>query len=80
MSFDLYEKGTKVEAIADFEVREVMASPVGSSVRSISTGDVGEVREKRTIGPATWLIVYFDSVKRQINVDQTNIVNIKPAE
>jgi hypothetical protein len=48
-------------------------------VRSISTGDVGEVREKRIIGPATWLIVYFDSVKRQINIDQTNIDNIKPA-
>ena len=47
MSFDLYEKGMKVEAIADFEVREVMASPVGSSVRSITTGDIGEVREKR---------------------------------
>ena len=79
MSFDRYEKGMRVEAIEDFEVREVMASPVGSSVRSISAGDVGEVREKRTIGPATWLIVYFDSVKRQINVDQTNIEKIKPA-
>ena len=56
-----------------------MASPVGSSVRSISVGDQGEVREKRSIGPATWLIVYFDSVKRQINVDQTNVENIKPA-
>ncbi len=80
MSFDLYDKGMKVEATADFEVREVMASPVGSSVRSITTGDVGEVREKRTVGPATWLIVYFDSVKRQINIDQTNIDNIKPAD
>ena len=79
MSFDQYEKGMKVEATEDFEVREVMASPVGSSVRSISTGDIGEVREKRTIGPATWLIVYFDSVKRQINVDDTNIDKIKPA-
>ena len=79
MSFDQFEKGTKVEAIADFQVREVMASPVGSSVRSISVGDMGEVREKRSVGPATWLIVYFDSVKRQINVDQTNIDNIKPA-
>ena len=80
MSFDLYDKGMKVEAVADFEVREVMASPVGSSVRSITAGDVGEVREKRTIGPATWLIVYFDSVKRQINIDDTNIGNIKPAD
>jgi hypothetical protein len=79
MSFDQFEKGMKVEAIADFQVREVMASPVGSSVRSISVGDLGEVREKRSVGPATWLIVYFDSVKRQINVDQTNIDNIKPA-
>ncbi len=79
MSFDQFEKGTKVEAIADFQVREVMASPVGSSVRSISVGDMGEVREKRSVGPATWLIVYFDSVKRQINVDQSNIDNIKPA-
>jgi hypothetical protein len=79
MSFDQFEKGMKVEAIADFQVREVMASPVGSSVRSISVGDMGEVREKRSVGPATWLIVYFDSVKRQINVDQTNIDNIKPA-
>ncbi|CAI8023357.1 hypothetical protein GBAR_LOCUS13654 [Geodia barretti] len=79
MSFDQFEKGMKVEAIADFQVREVMASPVGSSVRSISVGDSGEVREKRSVGPATWLIVYFDSVKRQINVDQTNIDNIKPA-
>lgn len=79
MSFELYEKGMKVEAVNDFEVREVMASPVGSSVRSIAAGDVGEVREKRTVGPATWLIVYFDSVKRQINIDQTNIGNIKPA-
>ena len=80
MSFDRYDKGMKVEAVADFEVREVMASPVGSSVRSITAGDVGEVREKRTVGPATWLIVYFDSVKRQINIDQTNIDNIKPAD
>ena len=79
MSFDQFEKGMKVEATADFQVREVMASPVGSSVRSITAGDVGEVREKRIVGPATWLIVYFDSVKRQINVDQTNIENIKPA-
>lgn len=79
MSFDLYEKGMKVEAVADFEVREVMASPVGSSVRSIAAGDIGEVREKRAVGPATWLIVYFDRLKRQINIDQTNIANIKPA-
>ncbi len=80
MSFDLYQKGMKVAAVADFEVREVMASPVGSSVRSISAGDIGEVREKRSVGPATWLIVYFDSVKRQINIDDANIGNIKPAD
>jgi hypothetical protein len=79
MSFDQFEAGMKVECVNAFEVREVMASPVGSSVRSISVGDQGEVREKRSIGPATWLIVYFDSVKRQINVDQTNVENIKPA-
>ena len=78
MSCDLFEVGSKVEAIQDFEIQESLAAPVGANTHQIRTGDTGEVTQKRVAGSFHWLIVRWDHLNRTVNLDRAQFGLVKP--
>ena len=77
MSCDLYEVGTHVEAISDFEIESALAAPVGRNFRDIRLGDTGEVTQKRIAGNFHWLIIRWDRLNRTLNLEPTQFEHIR---
>jgi len=79
MSCDAYEVGSRVEAISDFQIRESLAAPVEPTLHQIPSGATGEVREKRVVGNTHWLIIRWDHVNRNLNLDGAQFDLVKLA-
>lgn len=77
MSCDLYEVGSRVEAISDFQIQEALASPVAASTHDIQVGDAGEVTQKRIAGNFHWLIIRWARLHRTLNLDPAQFEHIR---
>ena len=77
MSCDLYEVGSRVEAVSDFQIQEALASPVAASTHDIRAGDAGEVTQKRIAGNFHWLIIRWDRINRTLNLDPTQFEQVR---
>jgi len=78
MSIDQFEVGTHVEAIRDFQIEEVLASPGGGRTYDIKAGDTGEVTRKQVVGNTQWLQVRWHRLRRTLNVDRHNLPYVQP--
>lgn len=76
MSFDDYEAGSKIEAVATFEVEMGMGAPTGSGTFNVEAGDTGEVTVKRKAGKLQWLVIKWDRLGRtfNLNADQSDLI------
>ena len=79
MSCDIYEVGSRVEAITDFQIRESLAAPVEPNIHQIHSGAIGEVKQKRVVGNTHWLIIRWDHVNRDLNLDGAQFDFVKAA-
>ena len=77
MSCDVYEVGSRVEAISDFQIQEALAAPVAASAHDIRVGDAGEVTQKRIAGNFHWLIIRWDRLNRTLNLDPTQFDHVR---
>ena len=77
MSCDLYEVGSRVEAISDFQIEEALAAPVGGNTRGIRSGDTGEVTQIRIAGNFHWLIIRWDRLQRTLNLNPTQFEHVR---
>ena len=78
MSFDDYEAGSKIEAVATFEVEMGMGAPTGSGTFNVEAGDTGEVTVKRKAGKLQWLVIKWDRLGRTFNLNADQSGLIKP--
>ena len=79
MSCELYEVGSRIEAVSDFQIEEALASPVAASTHEIRVGDTGEVTQKRIAGNFHWLIIRWDRLHRTLNLDPAQFEHITDA-
>ena len=79
MSRDAFEAGSRVEAISDFQIRESLAAPVEPTVHQIPSGATGEVKEKRIVGNTHWLIIRWDHVNRNLNLNGAQFELVRAA-
>lgn len=77
MSCDLFEVGSHVEAISDFNIEEALAAPVGGNMHEIRSGDTGEVMQRRIAGNFHWLIIRWDRLNRTLNLDPTQFEHVR---
>ena len=78
MICDIYEVGSRIEAIGDFQIQEALASPVAASTHDMRVGDAGEVTHKRIAGNFHWLIIRWDRINRTLNLDPTQFEHVRP--
>ncbi len=78
MSCDLFEVGSHVEAISDFQIEEALAAPVSGNIRDIRSGDTGEVTQKRIAGNFHWLIIRWDRLNRNLNLEPAQFERVRP--
>ena len=76
MSFDDYEAGSRIEAVATFEGEMGMGAPTGSGTFNVEAGDTGEVTVKRKAGKLQWLVIKWDRLGRtfNLNADQSDLI------
>ena len=79
MNFDEVEAGSKVEAVENFEVQMGMGAPTGSGTFNVEVGDIGEVTSKRKAGKLQWVVIKWDRLGRNFNLDASEFDRIKPA-
>jgi len=79
MSCDLFDVGTRIEAVSHFEISVALAAPVEPIIHQIHAGATGEVKERRVFGNTHWLIVKWDHVNRNVNVNSAQMELVKLA-
>lgn len=80
MSCDSFAAGMRIKAIGEISIEENLASPVGANKFQVTSGDVGEVTQVRKAGNFHWLIVKWDHINRSLNLDQSQLALVEPAD